>query len=192
MTQFSFHFNQNDCIGCKVCQIACNDRNDLTPGVTFRRVESYATGTFPKVGMYHFSRSCNHCAKPACVANCPSGAMQKSEDDGTVSIDLSVCIGCGTCVKSCPYGVPVLREDKGTSGKCDGCKSFRDAGQNPVCVDACVMRALDWGTMEELAKKYPDAVSDISILPDSSETNPSLLITPKATALDADFTQIAL
>ena len=187
MTQFGFYFNQEDCIGCKVCQVVCCDRNDLAPGITFRRVESYETGSYPDATLYHYSLTCNHCASPACVANCPSGAMQKDPDDGTVFIDYAECIGCGTCVKSCPYGVPVLQEDKGTSGKCDGCKPFRDAGQNPVCVDACVMRAIEWGDIEELRAKHGDAVSDLPILPSSSETNPSLLVTPKEAALNEQF-----
>lgn len=186
MAQFGFYFNQEDCIGCKACQVACCDRNDLAPDVVFRRVESYESGSYPNAMLYHFSLACNHCEKPACVANCPSGAMQKS-DDGTVFIDYAECIGCGTCVKSCPYGVPVLQEDKNTSGKCDGCKAFRDAGQNPVCVDACVMRAIGWGDMEELKAKHGDAVNALPILPDPAQTNPSLLVTPKAAALDEAF-----
>lgn len=187
MTQFGFYFNQEDCIGCKACQVACCDRNDLEPGITFRTVESYESGEYPNTMLYHYSRACNHCANPACVENCPSGAMQKDPDDGTVFCDYEQCIGCGTCVKSCPYEVPMLQEDKGTTGKCDGCKAFRDAGQNPVCVDACVMRAIDYGTVEELKEKYPDAVDKIAILPDPSQTNPSTLITPKEAALNDDY-----
>ena len=170
-----------------MCQVACCDRNDLAPGVTFRRVESFETGAYPTATVYHYALTCNHCAKPACVANCPSGAMQKDPDDGTVFIDYKECIGCGTCVKSCPYGVPVLQEDKGTSGKCDGCKAFRDAGQNPVCVDACVMRALEYGDIEELRAQHGTAVSALPILPDPAATDPSLAVDPKEAALSEQY-----
>ena len=112
MTQFGFYFNQEDCIGCKACQIACCDRNDLVAGVTFRRIESYEAGAYPDATLYHYSLTCNHCASPACVANCPSGAMQKDPDDGTVFIDYTECIGCGTCGRVCPdSAIAVYRED---------------------------------------------------------------------------------
>lgn len=187
MTQFGFYFNQNECIGCRVCQIACGDRNDLKAGTTLRTVQSYETGSYPEATIYHFAATCNHCENPACVANCPTGACQKDPGDGTVFRDYEVCIGCGMCVNSCPYGHPKLLEEEKKSIKCDGCKSFRDAGQNPVCVDACVMRAIDYGEIEELKAKYPDAVVDLPILPSSSETNPSAVITPYPAALQEDF-----
>ena len=98
-----------------------------------------------------------------------------------------VRIGCGMCVKSCPYGHPILLEEDKKSAKCDGCKPLRDAGQNPVCVDACVMRAIEFGNIDELRAKYPDAVADLPILPSSSETSPSVAILPFEAALQEEF-----
>ncbi|NGM16754.1 4Fe-4S ferredoxin [Eggerthellaceae bacterium zg-893] len=187
MTQIGFYFNQAACIGCRSCQVACCDRNNLAAGETLRTVTSYETGTYPEATIYHFAAACNHCANPACVANCPTGACQKDPDDGTVFRDAEVCIGCGTCATACPYEHPVMLEDLGIIGRCDGCKSFRDNGLNPVCVDACVMRALEFGDIEELRSAHPDAVSDAAVLPDSSETTPSLLLDLSATATDKDF-----
>lgn len=191
MTQFGFYFNQAECIGCKACQVACCDRNDLAAGFALRRVDSYETGVYPTSSLYHVAAACNHCANPACVANCPTGACQKSADDGTVFRDEERCIGCGTCASACPYGHPVVLDEK-MSAKCDGCKSFRDAGLNPVCVDACVMRAIDFGDIDELRSKYPDAVNDLPCLPDSAETSPSLLVTPHAAAQEESFEPIVL
>lgn len=187
MTQFGFYFNQNECIGCRVCQVACCDRNNLEAGVTLRTVTSYETGVYPDATIYHFAATCNHCANPACVAACPTGACQKDAADGTVYRDEEVCIGCGACANACPYGHPVVVADRGVVMRCDGCKSFRDAGQNPVCVDACVMRAIECGDIEELRAAHPDAVCDLPILPDSSQTGPSLLVNPYPAALNDDF-----
>lgn len=118
--------------------------------------------------------------------------MQKS-DDGTVQHDDELCIGCGTCARSCPYDVPVLFEDLNIARKCDACRPFREAGQNPVCVDACTMRCLDFGDVDELRSTYGNELqSDLPLLPSSDETNPTTLIAPKQTALNPEFKEVIL
>ena len=192
MARLGFYFNQEHCLGCRACQVACKDRFDLEIGVFFRRVRSFETGTYPNATLYHYSSACNHCETPACVANCPTGSMQKA-DDGTVIYDESLCIGCDTCITECPYGVPVILADKGVVGKCDSCKAFRDAGLNPVCVDACPVRALDFGDLDELQAKYGgDLVQDLPILPSSDTTHPSILIKAKKAALETQFEETPL
>lgn len=187
MGRLGFYINIDSCIGCRTCQVACKDRNDLEIGYLFRRVDTYETGIFPNAKMYHYSHSCNHCASPACVANCPTAAMQKA-DDGTVQHDDGLCIGCETCVKSCPYGVPQLIKGEGIVRKCDACAPFREAGKNPVCVDACPMRCLEFGDLDELAEKHgSDLVQELPMLPSKDETDPSILINPKPCALEKDF-----
>lgn len=187
MTQFALFIDQAECIGCKACQVACSDRNDLTAGLTLRTVRSYEAGTYPDSSVYHFAATCNHCENSACVENCPTGACRKSDDDGTVWRDQDDCIGCGTCATVCPYGHPVILDDLKVSAKCDGCKPYRDSGLNPVCVDSCVMRAIEWGDIKELRQMHPEAVGDLPILPDSSLTMPSLLINPHQAALSEEF-----
>ncbi len=189
-----FYFNQDYCLGCRVCQIACKDRFDLhKAGPRTRRVTTYECGAFPNTGLYHVSVSCNHCDSSACVANCPTGAMYVS-DDGTVQHDDDVCIGCKTCVSACPYGAPQVAEEcDGLIIKCDTCKPLREAGQNPVCVDACPMRALDFGEMDELRSKYGDGLtSELPCLPSAGITNPNLLIKAKESASQEDFREVAL
>ena len=100
-----FYFDMTRCIGCRACQVACKDKNRLDVGTIYRTADSYEVGTFPKVKMYSFSTSCNHCQNPACVSACPVGAMYKAED-GTVLHDDKLCIGCQACVSACPYDVP--------------------------------------------------------------------------------------
>lgn len=192
-----FYFNERACSGCRACQTACKDRNDLEVGQLFREVRTYQTGTYPNAAMYHYSATCNHCERPLCVANCPTEAMHKAED-GTVQHDDEACIGCGTCVQSCPYEVPILLEDKQIAGKCDACKAFRDRGLNPVCVDACNMRALEFGDLDELRAKHEgdpmvtELVYDLPILPSSDTTGPNTLINPKASALNEEFQEVLL
>lgn len=182
MGQLGFYYNQADCIGCRACQVACKDTNDLDDGVFYRRAKSFEVGMYPDVEGYFYTASCNHCADPACVKNCPTGAMHKSEEDGVVYHDDEVCIGCKQCTESCPYQVPQYLEAKGITGKCTSCANLRNQYGNPPCVDACPVHVLKFGDIEELGAEHPNAVSDIAILPSSSETMPSLLIDKKAAA----------
>ncbi len=192
MGKLGFYFDMERCVGCHACQIACKDRADLPTGVNFRRVDHYETGEFPNARWYHTSIACNHCTDPACVRNCPSGATFIAED-GTVQHDDEMCIFCQTCVSKCPYGAPVPVPSLGVVLKCDSCKPLRDAGMNPACVDACIQRALEFGDVDELAKKYGDKklVNVIPCLPEPA-TQPSLLINAKPCAEESEFTRITL
>ena len=192
MARKAFYFDQSACVGCRACQIACKDtrESELCLGVFYRNVKHYETGSFPKVGRFSVSMSCNHCENPACVAACPVKALYKSED-GTVLHDASICIGCATCAASCPYEVPKVVNGK--MSKCDGCAARVAKGENPSCVDACTMRALDFGEYDELVAKYgSDLVSDLSVLPDSTVTGANLLIKARACALEGDARELNL
>ncbi len=192
MGKLGFYFDQSRCSGCRACQTACKDRNDLPVGELFRHVTTYQSGTYPSATMYHYSATCNHCENPACVAACPVGAMYVDEDT-TVQHDDEKCIGCGACVATCPYQVPLIDEDMGVARKCDACKPYRNAGENPVCVDACNMRCLEFGDVDELRERHGEGlVSDLPILPSSDLTSPATLITPKTAALEEEFEEVLL
>lgn len=181
MAQKGFYYDMTACIGCKACQVACKDKNDLPLGILYRRVYTFEGGKYPKPWIINISLGCNHCAEARCVENCPTGAMQKRVEDGLVVVDQDLCIGCRYCMWSCPYNGPQYFEEKGVIGKCDGCVDLTSKGMNPVCVDACVMRALEYGDLDELRKRHPDATT-ATILPNPELTSPSLLVTPKPEA----------
>lgn len=189
-----FYFDQTRCVGCRVCQVACKDRLDLqNPGAVPRRVVSYELGSYPAATIFHTSVGCNHCEKPVCVANCPTGAMHKDPETGIVLHDDDVCIGCRSCIMSCPYGAPQFDEEASLVVKCDSCKVLREAGMNPVCVDACMMRALDFGEIDELRAKYGEGlVSELPALGSADATSPNLVIKAAPAALKDDFTEIVL
>ena len=188
MAKYGFYFNMCECIGCRTCQVACKDKNDLDVGTLFRKVLSFETGKFPAARLYHYSGSCNHCEFAKCAEGCPTGAMHYA-DDGTVQHKSSLCIGCRYCTWNCPYGAPQYRPEIKKVGKCDACKNLTDNKGVPICVDACAMRCLKWGTMEDLRAAYgAEAVQDLPILPDSSITKPGLLVKPKIYAYNKDYT----
>jgi anaerobic dimethyl sulfoxide reductase subunit B (iron-sulfur subunit) len=162
--------------------MACKDKNDLGPGQVWRRIYEVTGGGWKKRGAtwrqdvfaYNLSMSCNHCEDPICVKNCPTQALFKRAD-GIVQIDQNLCIGCKYCSWVCPYGAPQFNPEKGVMGKCDFCADYIDQGKNPSCVDACPMRALDFGDYQELVEKY-GPTEHIYPLPDPSVTEPSLCI----------------
>lgn len=191
MTQYGFYFDASKCTGCKTCMVACKDKNNLPVGMNFRRVTEFsggnwrqdrATGAWHQDAFaYYLSISCNECSDPACVKVCPTKAHFKRAEDGLVLIDPKKCIGCGACLAACPYGAPQLDREARKMRKCDTCLDRREKGLNPACVDACPQRALDFGPIDELRKKYGDCAA-IAPLPDASVTKPNLVIHPTKSA----------
>ena len=188
-----FYVDLQRCIGCRTCQVACKDRRDLqSAGPRPRRVDSFECGTYPDVSLFHLALSCNHCDEPACVAGCPTAALHKA-GDGTVQYDADRCVVCRNCMTVCPYGAPQHDEDANLIAKCDACKALRDAGRNPVCVDACPMRAIEFGELDELRAAHGgDLTSELPVLPSADVTHPNLLLRPSAGALREDFREVTL
>lgn len=183
--QLGFHINSSICADCKACQVACKDKNNLPVGMMYRRVVQYGGGTWVRQGTtmvpngvfsYSVSVACMHCENPPCVDVCPANAMQKRAD-GIVYVDQDKCIGCRYCQWACPYGAPVFDEAKGVVGKCNLCMDLVDQGLNPSCVDACPMRAIEFGELADLQAKY-GTVNAVAPLPDAKITQPSVVITP--------------
>ena len=148
--QWGFIHHNVDCLGCRACEIACKDKNGLPPGPRFRRVMYIEGGTFPEVFAYKVNLSCNHCAEPACLPTCPTGAIWKRADNGVVDIDSTLCIGCRRCESACPYGAPQFDPNENIVKKCNLCIDELEAGRKPYCVAACMMRVLDIGPIDEL------------------------------------------
>jgi anaerobic dimethyl sulfoxide reductase subunit B (iron-sulfur subunit) len=187
--QLGFYINSSICTKCKACQIACKDKNDLPIGVLWRRVYQYGGGNWTpsndvlapnNLFAYSMSISCNHCENPACMKACPTTAISKDEN-GIVTIDKEKCVGCRYCEWACPYGAPQFNEEQGVMTKCNFCEDLLAQDQQPVCVSACAMRALEFGEIDELRAKYGSEV-EIEPLPTSDITHPNLVINPNRNA----------
>ena len=92
----------NRCVGCQTCTIACKHWNDTLPDIQWRRVIDVEQGEYPDVQRQFLVTGCQHCAEPPCVPVCPTGATRQRED-GLVTMDYDVCIGCAYCAVACPY-----------------------------------------------------------------------------------------
>jgi phenylacetyl-CoA:acceptor oxidoreductase subunit 1 len=98
------------CIGCNACVLACKAEHFLEPKMFWNRVLIGEKGKYPQVTKLIYSVRCNHCADPACVKVCPTGATQQRED-GIVWVDETKCVGCRYCMVACPYQMRSMNED---------------------------------------------------------------------------------
>jgi anaerobic dimethyl sulfoxide reductase subunit B (iron-sulfur subunit) len=139
-------------------------------------------GLVTNMKAFYFTISCNHCTNPKCVSSCPTGAIVKDRENGVVTIDQDVCAGAQLCVKACPYGAPQYNKKIFKSNKCNLCIDLQEKGEDPVCVSTCPMRAIEFGPIEELRKKY-GTITQIKGMPSASITHPNIVITPHKDAI---------
>lgn len=158
--QIGFYFNQTRCTGCYACIVACKDWHDVPAGpANWMRVLYNEEGKFPEVSVSYLAASCYHCAEPLCMPACPAKAISKRKEDGIVVVDREACLGnekCKVaCLKACPYDAPQFgSEPDAKMQKCDLCLERWGEKKKPICVEACPMRALDSGPLDELETKY--------------------------------------
>ena len=154
----------NRCVGCQTCTVACKHANDTVPGVQWRKVLDVEVGEYPDVERLFLVTGCQHCAEPSCVPVCPTGAT-KQRDDGLITMDYDLCIGCASCAVACPYqartivhdeptyfGVTTPQETKvahderiGVAQKCtfcidrvdEGLEAGLNPGEDPLATPAC-------------------------------------------------------
>ena len=185
--QLGFIHNNVDCIGCRACEIACKDKNGLAAGPRFRRVQYIEGGSYPEVFAFKVNMSCNHCAEPACLPACPTGAIWKHKENGVVDIDSTLCIGCRKCEAACPFGAPQFNVELNIVQKCNMCIDELEADRKPYCVSACMMRVLDIGPLDQIdAGAYntkavgpnDHLVRQVKSMADPELTNPSIRFVP--------------
>ena len=181
--QIGFYFDQTCCTGCFTCIVACKDWNDVDAGpASWRRVITIEKGTYPNLFVAFLSTACYHCVEPACVSACPFGAITKRELDGVVVVDKEACLGkdnCDMCLQACPYDAPQFgAEENAKMQKCHFCLDRLAENKKPACVDACPMRAMDAGPIEELRAKYGD-IGEADGFVYSEKCVPSIVFKPK-------------
>ena len=155
MSAPSFWVDTSRCSGCGACLIACQDRAGLGDESVWLRVRTCEEGRYPQVRVSFDIVHCWHCERPACAEVCPVEALTR-DADGWVHLASDICIGCGACLTACPYDCLQLLPE-GVASKCDGCADWVAAGHQPVCVNACPMRALGFG---EKPVRPPEIVVD--------------------------------
>lgn len=163
--QYRFHFNMTKCIGCRSCEVACNEQNNTPADLRWRRIGEVEGGTWPDTARHYLSMGCNHCLDAECVKGCPVDAYTKDPLTGIVLHSADACIGCQYCVWNCPYSVPQFNPERGVVGKCDMCHGRLTDGLEPACVNACPEDAIEIEIVSKLAWRLDFATAEAPGMP---------------------------
>jgi formate dehydrogenase iron-sulfur subunit len=162
------------CIGCKACEVACHQWNQLPSinggantlsgnsydntrhlsGIDWRHVAFIEQFDADRRGgrWLLMSDVCKHCVQAGCLEQCPTGAIIRTEFD-TVVIQSNVCNGCRNCITACPFGVIEINPVNNTAQKCTLCYDRMLNGLTPACAQACPTFSIQFGTIRELRQR---------------------------------------
>jgi formate dehydrogenase iron-sulfur subunit len=171
------------CIGCKACEVACKQWNQLPEdgfdftGMSYDNTAELGASTWRHVAFIERSRAldgqdaggvswlfssdvCKHCARAGCLESCPTGAIIRTEF-GSVYVQPDVCNGCGYCVVNCPFGVIDRRQDDGRAWKCTLCYDRLREDLTPACAKACPTESIQFGELDQLRAKARARVEEL-------------------------------
>ncbi len=161
------------CIGCKACEVACQEWNDLPFAATafdntYQTMPSTAWNFWNLIKFNEHPKEdgtmmwlmrkdqCMHCAEPGCLAACPADGAIVQYTNGIVDFQQDKCIGCGYCITGCPFDVPKLNPSTRKVHKCTLCADRVSQSLEPACIKACPTGCLHFGSkddMKDLAEK---------------------------------------
>ncbi len=166
------------CIGCKACQVACSEWNDLRDVVgtcdgTYNNPpdltnESWTVMRFNettengKLEWLIRKDGCMHCEDPGCLKACPSPGAIVQYNNGIVDFNQENCIGCGYCVTGCPFNIPRLSKKDNKAYKCSLCSDRVAVGQEPACVKSCPTGAIQFGAKEDMKEYAATRIKDLN------------------------------
>ncbi len=173
INQKGFLIDGTKCIGCRACQIACKQWNELPAEKTeffggdgYQNPADLSSKTYTLIKyrevikkdklvdwVFHKDQ-CQHCLEPACVSACIVGALQKTAAGPVVWEDRR-CIGCRYCMLACPYNIPKFEwySINPDIKKCTLCSDRIENGLPPACAKACSTGAITYGSRDELLKE---------------------------------------
>ncbi len=147
--------NIEKCLACKSCEIACAVAHSKS-GVLEEAVEELPRPqrmvTVEAAGEFGVPLQCRHCEAAPCIEICPTGAIQRFDEQAPVVVDADLCIGCKLCMLICPFGVLQIGPEGRAIIKCDMCLERMGKGQEPACVEACPTGALKLISLKEATK----------------------------------------
>ena len=166
------------CIGCKACQVACMQWNDLRDEVGVQHgiydnpvdltdqswtVMRFAEYKSPEGKLEWLIRKdgCMHCEDPGCLKACPSPGAIVKYANGIVDFNSSNCIGCGYCIAGCPFNIPRISQKDNKAYKCTLCSGRVSVGLEPACVKTCPTGAIQFGAKEDMVARGAKRVGDL-------------------------------
>lgn len=175
MTRFGFLLDQDTCIGCHACTVACKAEHDVPLGVNRTWVKYVEKGDFPNTQRLFSVMRCNHCDSAPCITICPTGALFRRHD-GIVDFDTSSCIGCKACLNACPYDAIYIDPEEHTAQKCNYCTHRIDVGLEPSCVIVCPTQSIVAGDLDDPDTRISQLVArhDVHVRAPEQGTRPKV------------------
>lgn len=173
--RYGFVIDQNRCIGCHACTIACKEEHEVPIGVFRTWVKHIEKGEFPHTSRHFGVMRCNHCDDAPCTAICPTTALYR-RDDGIVDFDHRRCIGCKACMQACPYDALYIDPNRNTAAKCNFCAHRVEMKLEPACVIVCPTQAILAGDLDNPGSKVSRTVANkkVSVRKPQKGTQPKL------------------
>ncbi len=194
MTRYAFLIDQDTCIGCHACTVACKSEHDVPLGVNRTWVKYIEKGEFPDTRRFYSVNRCNHCDDAPCVAICPTTSLFR-RSDGIVDFDDSRCIGCKSCMNACPYDAIYINPETDTAHKCNFCTHRVEVGLEPSCVVVCPTQSIIAGDLDDPTSKISMMVArhDTTVRAPEKGTKPHVFYKgADEAALDPLRTRIAV
>jgi formate dehydrogenase iron-sulfur subunit len=166
------------CIGCKACQSACMEWNDIREGVgscdgtynnpadltdTSWTVMRFYEEELPDRGLQWLivKDGCLHCGDPGCLRACPAPGALVQYANGVVDFQQEYCIGCGYCQTGCPFNIPRYSANDQKAYKCTLCSDRVAVGLAPACVKSCPTQALSFGSKEDMKDLADERIEEL-------------------------------
>jgi Fe-S-cluster-containing dehydrogenase component/formate-dependent nitrite reductase membrane component NrfD len=175
VTRLGFLIDQDTCIGCHACTVACKAEHEVPLGVNRTWVKYIETGTFPNATRQFSVMRCNHCEDAPCVEICPTSALFH-RSNGIVDFDTASCIGCKSCMNACPYDALYIDPDSLTAQKCNFCAHRIDVDLEPSCVIVCPTHSIWAGDLDDPASPISRMVArnDVAVRAPEQGTRPKV------------------
>ena len=146
--RYGFVIDQNRCIGCHACTVACKEEHNIAVGVNRTWVKYIEKGRYPDTRRHFAVLRCNHCDEAPCIEICPTVALFRRRD-GIVDFDHERCIGCKSCMQACPYDALYIDPERNTAAKCNFDASRVEMGYKPACEVVCPTQAILSGDLDD-------------------------------------------
>ena len=176
--RYGFLIDQNRCIGCHACTVACKEEHNIAIGVNRTWVKYIEKGRYPDTRRHFAVLRCNHCDDAPCIEICPTVALFR-RPDGIVDFDHERCIGCKSCMQACPYDALYIDPDRNTAAKCNFDASRVEMGYKPACEVVCPTQAILSGDLDDsnsiISKRI--AMEKVSVRKAEKGTKPKLFYT---------------
>jgi Fe-S-cluster-containing dehydrogenase component/formate-dependent nitrite reductase membrane component NrfD len=173
--RYGFVIDQNRCIGCHACTVACKEEHNIAIGVNRTWVKYVEKGSYPDTRRHFAVLRCNHCDDAPCIEICPTVALFRRAD-GIVDFDNQRCIGCKSCMQACPYDALYIDPDRNTAAKCNFDASRIEMGYTPACEVVCPTQAILSGDLDDPASAISKriALDKVTVRKPEKGTKPKL------------------